>query len=137
MTIKELTEYNPDELLNLYSVVGWINYTNKPEILEKSYKNSLLSLGAYDDGKLIGAIRAVGDGVSIVFIQDLLVLPEYRRRGIGTRLLREIVERFSSVYQIELLADHTPETVSFYRSVGFAGAADAGCCAFIRIRVPS
>lgn len=137
MTIKELTEYNFDELLNLYSVVGWINYTNKPEILEKSYKNSLLSLGAYDDGKLIGAIRVVGDGVSIVFIQDLLVLPEYRRRGIGTRLLREIVERFSSVYQIELLADLTPETVSFYRSAGFANVADAGCCAFIRMRVLS
>lgn len=133
MTIRELTTFDLDTLLNLYSSVGWTNYTDKPEMLKKAYENSLLTLGAYDGDKLVGVIRTVGDGFSIVFIQDILVFPEYQRRGIGTQLIREIMERFSSVYQIELMTDNTHKTVSFYQSVGFVKVDDMGCCAFTKM----
>ena len=102
-------------------------------MLKKAYENSLLTLGAYDGDKLVGVIRTVGDGFSIVFIQDILVFPEYQRKGIGTQLIREIMERFSSVYQIQLMTDNTPKTVSFYQSVGFVKAYDMGCCAFTKM----
>ena len=133
MIIRELTAFEPDMLLDLYNSVGWTNYTKAPEMLLKAYEHSLLTLGAYDGGTLAGIIRTVGDGFSVVFIQDLLVAPEYQRRGIGTRLLQEIVSRFPDVYQMELMTDNTAKTVSFYRSAGFVKADDMGCCAFIKM----
>ena len=133
MTICELTTFDFDTILNLYASVGWTNYTDKPEMLKKAYENSLLTLGAYDGDKLVGVIRTVGDGFSVVFVQDILVFPEYQRQGIGTKLLREIMERFSSVYQLELMTDNSPETISFYQSVGLVKADDMGCCAFMRM----
>lgn len=51
-------------------------------MLEKAYKNSLCVLGAYKDDKLVGIIRAVGDGVTIVFIQDIVILPVTHRNKI-------------------------------------------------------
>lgn len=133
MRICELTTFDFDAILRLYSSVGWTNYTEKPELLKKAYENSLLILGAYVDGQLVGVIRAVGDGFSVVFIQDILVIPEYQRRGIGTRLLQEVMDRYSSVYQMELMTDNTPKTVSFYQSLGFVKASDMGCCAFMKM----
>lgn len=133
MIIRELTTFELDELLALYDSVGWTNYTQRPEMLLKAYENSLLTLGAYDGDTLVGVIRAVGDGFSVVFIQDILVFPEYQRRGIGTRLLREVMDRYPYVYQLELMTDNTPKTVSFYQSVGFVKADDMGCCAFMRM----
>lgn len=133
MVIQELADVELSKLLALYDSVGWTNYTQRPGMLKKAYENSLLTLGAYDGGKLVGVIRTVGDGVSVVFIQDILVYPEYQRRGIGTRLLRGIMERFSDVYQMELMTDNTAKTISFYQSVGFVKADDVGCCAFMRI----
>ena len=67
-----------EDVLPLYEAVGWTNYTTKPEMLEVAYKNSLHIIGAFnDDEKLIGVLRGVGDGASILFIQDILVYPEY------------------------------------------------------------
>ena len=133
MTIRELTTFDLDTILDLYSSVGWTNYTDDPEMLKKAFENSLLTLGAYDGDKLVGVIRTVGDGYSIVFIQDILVFPEYQRRGIGTRLIREIMDRFSEVYQLQLMTDNTPKTISFYQSVGFVKGDDMDCCAFTRM----
>lgn len=133
MKIQKLTGIPVAELLPLYAAVGWTNYTDHPSMLQKAFDNSLLILGAYDGEKLVGLIRTVGDGCSIVFIQDIIVLPEYQRKGIGTRLLREITNRFESAYQIELFTDDTEETTAFYRSAGFKKAEDIGCCSFIRM----
>ena len=133
MTICELTTFDFDTILNLYSSVGWTNYIDNPEMVKKAYENSLLTLGAYDSDQLVGVIRTVGDGFSVVFVQDILVLPEYQRKGIGTRLLREVIERFSTAYQMILMTDNTPKTIFFYQSLGFVKADDMGCCAFMRM----
>lgn len=133
MTIREYTEFDLREIMNLYSSAGWVNYTRNPQVLVSAYKNSLLTLGAYDeDDKLVGIIRVVGDGASIVFVQDLLVLPEYRRRGIGSRLLDHVIRHYNDVYQMELLTDDNPETTAFYRSHGFVKVGDAGLSAFMK-----
>jgi GNAT superfamily N-acetyltransferase len=125
--------YQEAEMISLYRSVGWTNYTDRPEMLEAAYRNSLCILGAYDGDKLVGVIRAVGDGVSIVFVQDLLVLPAYQRQGIGTRLLQAILERYSDVYQIELLTDNTAKTNAFYESLGMTRADRLGCCAYTKM----
>lgn len=134
MEIKEYTTFNLPEVLNLYKSVGWIAYTEKVDMLKIAFENSLLVLGSFEDNKLIGIIRVVGDGASILYIQDILVHPAYQRRGIGKSLLLEVLGRYSSVYQTVLITDDTPKTISFYQSCGFTLDTNMGCCAFIRAK---
>ena len=129
-SIKEYGTYNEAEILNLYKSVGWTNYINHPKMLENAYANSLRILGAYEDEKLIGVIRIVGDGYSVVFIQDLLVYPEYQRQGVGTALLKQILQEYKHVYQKHLLTENTEKTIQFYRSLGFTMDTDMECRAF-------
>lgn len=134
MEIRPYSHYMESEILPLYKAVGWSNYYERPEMLRKAYANSLMILGAYEEENLIGILRAVGDGYSIVLIQDILVYPEYQRRGIGTRLMRAVLERYADVYQLQLATDNTEKTVSFYKSLGFSPMQDIGCCGFMKIR---
>ena len=102
------------------------------ESLQNGYSNSLLVLAAYDNDELLGIIRAVGDGYTIVFIQDILVYPGKQRQGVGTALLKAVLERYPDVRQIELATDNTPKTIAFYRSMGFREFSEIGCCGFMR-----
>ena len=132
MEIKEYNQFNEDEILRLYSEVGWIAYTQDKNSLKEGYANSLLTLAAYEDNELQGIIRAVGDGHTIVFIQDILVFPDRQRQGIGTKLLQAVLDRFPNVRQIELATDNTPKTIAFYKSMGFREFSEIGCCGFMR-----
>lgn len=131
--VKEYDKYDESEILNLYQSAGWINYTNNPAMLQNAYANSLKTLAAYENEKLLGIIRAVGDGYSIVFIQDIIVLPEYQHHGIGTALLRRILEIYQNVYQKTLLTDNTDKTIQFYKSAGFEMDTDIECRAFTKM----
>ena len=66
------------DLLALYSSVGWTNYTNNPSMLEQAVKASLWQLAVYDEKELVAYIRLVGDGHSVIFVQDLLVRPDHQ-----------------------------------------------------------
>lgn len=109
----EYSTYNEAEIMALYNSVGWSNYTNKPVMLRQAYKNSLYVLAAYADGKLVGILRAVGDGSSIVFLQDLIVLPEFQRHGIGSQLMRKVMEKYAAVYQLQLLTEASEKKYCF------------------------
>lgn len=128
--IKEYIDYNEQEVLSLYKSVGWANYIQNPEMLKAAYNHSLKIYGAYSGEELIGIIRVVGDGFSVVFIQDLLVFPEYQRQGIGTSLLKKIMEEYNDVYQLHLLTDNTEKTVAFYKNLGFVMDTDIDCRTF-------
>ena len=70
-------------------------------------------MAAYDDDEeLVGLIRAVGDGLTIVFIQDLLVCPHYQRQGIGQSLVQQTLERFKEVYQIQLATEQSDKNLA-------------------------
>lgn len=133
MTIKEYEKYISGEIIPLYDSVGWTAYTADPDALEKGFKNSLLTLAAYEGEKLLGIVRCVGDGETIVFVQDILVYPEYQRRGIGSALLRSVLEKYNGVRQIVLCTDDSPETVAFYRAMGFWELSEIGCRGFTRV----
>ena len=134
ITINEYKYYNAEEILNLYNSVGWCSYTNRLEMLEHAFEHSLKILGAHDGEKLVGIIRVVGDGFSVLFIQDILVLPEYQRKGIGTKLLKSMLALYPEVYQTQLVTDKTEKTVEFYKSCGFLPYSETGCEGFIKIR---
>ena len=133
MEIREYKTYNEPEILRLYASVGWTAYTDQPEVLRKGFENSLLTLAAYEGNQLLGIIRAVGDGYTVVFVQDILVFPEHQRKGIGTALLKALLDGYSHVRQIELATDNTLKTIAFYKSMGFCELSKIGCCGFMRI----
>ena len=130
--VKEYMDYNEQEILSLYESVGWDNYTKNPQMLKEAYLHSLRIYAAYVDNKPVGIVRVVGDGSSVVFVQDLLVSPEYQRQGIGTALLKAIMEEYRGVYQLHLLTDNTEKTVAFYKSLGFVMDTDINCRAFTK-----
>ncbi|MBQ8136817.1 MAG: GNAT family N-acetyltransferase [Clostridia bacterium] len=93
MEIRPYTDFQLEEIMALYASVGWVNYTRRPEMLAAAYQNSLCSFAAFE-GEIVGVIRAVGDGASVLLIQDLIVHPAYQRRGVGSLLLRAMKESF-------------------------------------------
>ena len=134
MKIKEYTEFKKDEIWQLYTQVGWTAYTENMTALEQGYKNSLLVLAAYENEELLGIVRVVGDGATIILVQDILVYPQKQRQGISTSLLKAVLERYADVRQIQLVTDNTPKTVAFYQSLGFVELEKLGCCGFMRAR---
>ena len=132
MEIKEYKNYKEAEIHRLYTEVGWTAYTENMSLLEQGYKNSLLVLAAYENDELLGIIRVVGDGFTIVFIQDILVFPREQQKGVGSALLKAVLARYPDVRQIELTTDNTPGTIAFYKSLGFSEFSEIGCCGFMR-----
>lgn len=134
MDIREYTQYNEADIIRLYSSVGWAAYTCDPVSLRDGFAHSLCVMAAYENEELLGIIRAVGDGVTVVFVQDILVFPEKQRQGVGTALLRAVLERYAHVRQIELVTDNMEKTISFYKSMGFRELSEIGCCGFMHIK---
>ena len=131
MEIIEYRTYREKEILPLYASVGWTAYTDAPDVLHRGFERSLLTFAAYEGETLVGLARAVGDGETIVLMQDLLAFPQYQRRGIGTALMRAMMERFANVRQFQLLTDDTEKTLAFYRSLGLRELSAFGCRGFM------
>lgn len=74
-------------------------------------------VGLYDGERQIGFCRAATDGVSFVYLADVYVLEEYRGRGLGEALVREMVER-SELGHLKWLL-HTTDMHPLYRKLGF------------------
>lgn len=120
------------ELVHLYENVGWRAYTQDRARLIRAIQQSQYVLLARDQQKIVGLIRTVGDGETIVYIQDLLVHTAYQRRGIGTALMRQTLDRFQHCRQQVLLTDEQPETRSFYEALGFQSCDQGKVVAFVK-----
>ena len=129
--IREYVCYEQDEVLALYESVGWTGYTCRFEIMECAFARSLKIYGAYVQDKLVGLVRAVGDGVTIVYIQDLLVHPSYQRMGIGKALMGRLLDDYKNVYQKVLTTDDTEKTLAFYHHMGMKVDHEIGCRVFM------
>ena len=87
------------------------------ETVERLVHEAQRVVGAYDGDRQIGFARAFSDGVSLVYLADVYVLPEYRGRGLGVELVREMVERGPLTGVRWIL--HTRDAHGLYRKVGF------------------
>ncbi|MGT2965068.1 GNAT family N-acetyltransferase [Streptococcus acidominimus] len=121
-------------VLALYEAVEWSNYTEQAGMLEQALKNSLQVIAAFDEEKLVGLIRAVGDGYSIVFVQDILVLPDYQRMGIGRQLMESLLAIYPNIYQLHLLTGKEEKTKAFYESLGFRAVDELDCVAYTYLK---
>ena len=108
-----------NQVLSIYEKNGWTAYLDDVEKLKRSFENSIYVLGAFDDGLLAGFIRCVGDGENIVFIQDLIVDPNYYRQGIGKKLYTLASNHFKDVRTFLLITDaDDTRSNSFYKAIG-------------------
>ncbi|MFD0997099.1 GNAT superfamily N-acetyltransferase [Pseudoclavibacter chungangensis] len=106
--------------MGLYNSVGWSSYTRDPARLAAAVRASLAVVTARQDGTLIGLARLVGDGLTIAYLQDILIAPDYRRHGIGRELFQRAFAPFGDVRQKVLITDDEPSQRAFYESMGFA-----------------
>ncbi|MCG8328911.1 MAG: GNAT family N-acetyltransferase [Chitinophagales bacterium] len=96
------------------------------ERLKKVFGNSQYVSFAYHDDELIGASRAFSDGVDCAVICDMAVLPAFQRKGIGSLLLKNLLNSIGNQYhRIMLYATLGKE--SFYKQHGFHLMTSAMC----------
>lgn len=129
---KENVQVEKEDLEKLYSSVGWIAYTNNLDVLDKAMNNSLNVITAWDNEKLVGLIRVVGDNHTIIYIQDILVNPSYQNKKIGTRLMSKTLVKYKNVRQKTLLTEDSPDIRHFYEKFGFSSCDKGSSVAFYK-----
>ncbi len=134
ITYHEEKEINLNSLLELYNDAGWITYTNNIKELSIAIKNSLYVITARSNDKLVGLLRAVGDGKTILYIQDILVHSEYKRNRIGYTLMTKTLARYKNIRQKVLLTDENEETRGFYQALGFISCDKGKLVAFAKFK---
>ena len=116
-----LRHASPEEMqdiLALYREAGWISKDECGAFLPAVLSGSFLFLAARIDGKIIGMARAISDGVSDAYIQDVVVSAAYRKLGIGKELIFRLRDELKTcgVDWIGLVG--APGTENFYSRLG-------------------
>ena len=117
-------EIHFNEIVSVYESVNWTNYTKDIDSLLKAFKNSSLVLLAIENDRVIGVLRSISDTVSIHYLQDILVLPEFQKSGVGRSLLKECLEIYKDVRTHMLLTDDEEKQKKFYESLGYKNTKD-------------
>ncbi len=80
-----------DELSNLYRIAPLGD--KPPASLATVFGNSMFTCFAYAGDLLAGAGRVLADGLDCAYIADVAVHPGHQGRGLGTGIIRRLVER--------------------------------------------
>ena len=110
--------WEEEQIVELYRSEGWwkdfMDKSRIPDLIRGSYLFAL----AIDisTGKPIGMGRVISDGIADAYIQDLVVLPEWRKKNAGGMIVSALIEQCVSngISWIGLIAQ--PGTDAFYRS---------------------
>lgn len=118
---------------DIYRKESWNAYLKDDEKLMRAFDKSLYIMGAFDDCKLIGFIRCVGDGEHVLIVQDLIVDPKYQKRGIGTYLFKTIMQKYSKVRMFLVITDIEDIVDNrFYQSFNLKKLEDMNMIGYIR-----
>jgi ribosomal protein S18 acetylase RimI-like enzyme len=110
-----------EEIVELYRAAGW--WQESPEaraIIPSMIRGSLCFMVARSiEGRIVGMARVISDGHSDAYIQDVVVLPDYRGRGVGRELVRRLTQICVTrkIAWIGLVAE--PGTQGLYEELGF------------------
>ena len=119
--IKFVDNWSEKDIVKLYKAGGWWKNSYDPSRIRQLIKGSFAFAVIIEknSGKAIGMGRIISDGVSDAYIQDLVVLPEYRDQGIGKKLVNFLLKYCKSkkLLWIGLIAE--PGQDEFYSSLGF------------------
>jgi GNAT superfamily N-acetyltransferase len=113
--VHELTGVDLDELSNLYRIAPLGN--KPPDALSIVFANSMFKCFVYSGETLVGAGRALADGLDCAYITDVAVHPDHQGHGLGKAIIRRLVELAGDHKKIILYAN--PGTEPFYRALGF------------------
>ena len=93
-------EHTPsaEEFNYLTNSGGW--GIRKNNIIDEALRNTLYSLCVYDDNKLIGYGRIIGDKTIFLYIQDIMVIPEYQSKHIGTGIMENLLKQINEYKKI-------------------------------------
>lgn len=115
------TEAPVESVVALYEAGGW--WRESPgarAAIAPMIRGSFCFLLARDaSGAIVGMGRAISDGASDAYVQDVVVLRSHRGRGIGREIVRRLTDRCAAagIEWIGLVAE--PGTRSFYESLGY------------------
>jgi len=97
--------------------VGWPNPPSPETHLRLLGGSDHVALAINDEtGRVVGFISAITDKVLFAYISLVEVLPDYRGRGIGSELVRQMMEKLGGFYAVDTVCD--PEVVPFYAALG-------------------
>ncbi len=120
--IKSVEEFNL-----LYDDVGWGAYDDN--ITQKALDNTFYSVSAYDDNKIVGYGRIIGDTICFLYIQDIMVKPEYQGNKIGTMIMNKLLEKINEIKQenpdLRVYLGASKNREEFYEKFGFIKRIDA------------
>jgi ribosomal protein S18 acetylase RimI-like enzyme len=113
--------WDTEDIRSLYREAGWWKEEWDPAHLSLLISGSLAFVVAVDrkSGRAVAMGRAISDGSSDAYIQDMVVKSEYRESGIGRQILTTLVIycQKQGITWIALIAE--PGTEQFYMQSGF------------------
>ena len=107
---------NPEDLQSLFRQTDWAQ-RRTPLDIQQMLDRSQLTLGVWDDDRLIGFARVVTDDLYRAWIEDIVVDRAYRKQGIASLILEKLLKRLQHIELVML--DCTPEWQTFYAKIGF------------------
>ena len=118
---------NVEEFNLLYDDVGWGAYDDN--ITQKALDNTFYSVSAYDDNKIVGYGRMIGDAICFLYIQDIMVKPEYQGNKIGTMIMNKLLEKIAEIKKenpnLRVYLGASKNREKFYEKFGFVKRIDA------------
>lgn len=121
--VKNIEEFNL-----LYDAVGWGSYDD--EISKQALDNTYYSVSVYDNDKIIGYGRLIGDTICFMYIHDIMVLPEYQNQKIGTLIMNKLLEEINKIKlkhpDVLVYLGASKNKEGFYEKFGFITRNDAG-----------
>lgn len=119
---KDIKEFNL-----LYNSVGWGAYDEN--ISKKALDNTFYSVSVYDDDRIIGYGRILGDTICFMYIHDIMVIPEYQSKKIGTMIMNKLLEKINGLKKenpnIRVYLGASKNKEKFYEKFGFVKRIDA------------
>ena len=116
-----------EEFNYLYDAVGWGSYDK--EISKKALSNTYYSVSIYDDNKIIGYGRLIGDGICFMYIHDVMVIPKYQNKKIGTSVMNKLLEKIKEIKKenpdLRVYLGASKGKEGFYKKFGFIERQDA------------
>ncbi len=119
--IKNTREITQEQVLELYTLNKW-SAAEKPDILYKALMNSEELVSAWDGEQLVGLGNAISDGYLVVYYPHMLVHPDCQGKGIGSKILSRLQEKYKDFHMQILVADG--RAIDFYGKNGFEKAGE-------------
>jgi len=109
--------FSENELTALFHSVGW-DIDTPSEVLIKAMSNSTNIVSAWDGERLVGVIRSMDDGCWSANIDCLVVHRDYQNKGIGTVLVKELLQKIGHIMNISVCPNEA-KNIAFYQKLGF------------------